>query len=342
MKDEILPLSNISPDCWDTYVFEHRNGSLFHSMRWLDILQRNQPADVQHLGFIQKNKIIGLFPVCIKRVLFFKFAGSPLIAEDTPYLGPLIHKYAFQNFLLSLEKYLKCKKIHFVRLLASQVFHPNENYQQFTFKKKSTHIVNLKNAERFLWDNLEGRCRTAIRKAIKNHVRIQDETNPEFIETYYTILKSVYNNQGMPCPNRKQFYYDLWDFFHGKNAFFLSATYNNIIIAGAIILIDRDKAYYLNGASRHEYRSLYPMNLILWYSLLLAKSHGASQFDFVGSDIPRLAHFKKSFGGESVNYTCIEWSSSAYIEILRKRYPLYKTFFGNIRETISSCLQPRV
>ncbi|MDY6844912.1 MAG: peptidoglycan bridge formation glycyltransferase FemA/FemB family protein, partial [Thermodesulfobacteriota bacterium] len=103
----------------------------------------------------------------------------------------------------------------------------------------------------------------------------------------------------------------------------------------AIIILDRKRAYYINGASKNEFRSLGASNLLQWEAIKTAKAKDIEQYDFVGSDIPRLAKFKKSFGGELTLHTCLEKSSSKWIEYARCNYPYYKDKIGNLRCLLS-------
>jgi hypothetical protein len=63
---------------------------------------------------------------------------------------------------------------------------------------------------------------------------------------------------------------------------------------------------------------LNPSNLVLWKAVERAAERGCREFDFVGSDIPRLARFKESFGGELVEHSCIEWASSRAVWMARE------------------------
>ena len=66
----------------------------------------------------------------------------------------------------------------------------------------------------------------------------------------------------------------------------------------------------------------------------MAKDRGVEYYDFVGSDIPRLAEFKKSFGGERITHSLIEKTSSKRIRFLRNQYPVYRKTIGNIRKKL--------
>jgi hypothetical protein len=48
--------------------------------------------------------------------------------------------------------------------------------------------------------------------------------------------------------------------------------------------------------------------------------------DFLGSDIPRLAQFKASFGGSVHSYWCVEITYSRLAGGLRRAYPRWKAW----------------
>jgi lipid II:glycine glycyltransferase (peptidoglycan interpeptide bridge formation enzyme) len=127
----------------------------------------------------------------------------------------------------------------------------------------------------------------------------------------------------------------MWDRFGGENVLFLSASYKGELIAGVIIIIDRVCAYYLNGASKHDFRSLAPNNLLLWEACRIAKEREVKYFDFVGSDIQRLTEFKKSIGGKLITHSLVEKAGSQWVRFLRNKYPVYRKTIGNIREKLN-------
>lgn len=315
---------------WNRLVSSFPNSTIFHTLEWLRIIHNNQGVKVKKIGIFIDRELIGVFPLCIKSFLCLRVGGSPFVVEDTPYLGPLnLPSYTVKMYS-ALDAYLKKKRISFIRILSNQVLSGREIGVSYGVFERHTHILDISQSKNALWKNLEGRCRTAIRKAWKSGVVVNVATNRDFVEEYYSILKEVYHAQKMPCPNRKAFYYDMWDSFSGSNALFLSAEYHGEIIAGIIMIVDGKRAYYLNGVSKRKLRSLSATNLLLWEAIGIAKERDVEQFDFVGSDIDRLAKFKKSFGGNIAKYTLIEKASSDWISFIRNYYPNYKIIVGNI------------
>lgn len=314
---------------WNELIQSLPGGTIFHTPKWLKLIENNQPLRIKKIGVFLDGKLVGVFPLCLKSFMFIKVAGSPFVVEDTPYMGPVIDPCHILDILPALDEYSKRNRIGFLRIISNQAYYAESRHKRYHFIEKHTHVLDITKTEDSLWKNLEGRCRTAIRKARKSGVVVARVTDRNYIEKYYSIIEQVYHSQNKPCPNQKAFYYDMWDLFAPSNAIFLSAKYRGEIIAGAIIILDRKRAYYLNGASKHDFRSFSASNLLLWEAINIAKERGAEQFDFVGSDIQRLAKFKKSFGGQLVTHSLIEKASSKWISLLRNRYPYYKQKMGN-------------
>lgn len=329
---ELRELDNDMICKWNELVYSLPGGTIFHTLKWLKIIEKNQHLQTKYIGIFFDNRLVGVFPLFIQKFWFIKVAASPFVVEDTPYMGPVIDPSHIPDFLPALDAYLKKNKIHYLRIISNSSYDVENADRSYVFIKKYTHILDLKRTKEELWKNLEGRCRTAIRKARKSGVVVDIMKTRDYINKYYSILEQVYHSQNKPCPNSREFYCDMWDGFSQSNAIFLSARYRGKIIAGVIIISDRDRAYYLNGVSKHEFRFLSASNLLLWEAINIVKEKGAEQFDFVGSDIPRLAKFKKSFGGQLVMHSLVEKSGSKWVSMLRDKYPYYKQKIGNLRQ----------
>jgi len=330
----IKDITLIGASEWDDFIGHHPSSTLFHRASWLEILAETQSLSLKKLGFFEGGIIVGVMPIFIKYLWPLRVAASPFVVEDTPYMGLVINPDRVGEALQLLGPFLKQNGIHFLRIIQRDAISTDVCLSAFQMVEKHTHLLDLTRSEDEIWSSFEGRCRTAIRKAEKGGVRINLESSREAIEGYYDILNSLYVGQKMATPNPKQFYYRLWDAFTGDQLYILTAWHGETLIAGAIILHDKDRFYYLNGASLYDYNSLCPNNLIQWEAIRLAKAKGALWYDFVGSDIERLAKFKKSFGGDLVSYSSLEMSSSAWVSFVRAKYPAFKMLLGRIKNRL--------
>lgn len=329
---ELRPFEKSLRNEWDEIVRGHPNGSLFHTSSWLEIHESFHGLKKMCLGIFRAGRLVGVFPLFIKRYGILKVAASPFVVEDTPYMGPVVDSYLFPETIRALNGFAAVNRIHYTRLIA-QGYYPPSDEERTAFVEKHTHLLDLTLDETELWRRFEGRCRTAIRKAEKSGIGVRIADERSFVETYYSVLDRLYQRQHTTPPNSKPFYLALWDNFSRDNLIFLTAEFKGECIAGAIMALDKNRMYYLNGASRHEYNHLAPNNLIQWAAIRLARQKGAKSYDFVGSDLDRLAKFKRSFGGVLTPYTCIEKASSPWIDSIRNRYPQIKRIVGRIRRT---------
>lgn len=88
-------------------------------------------------------------------------------------------------------------------------------------------------------------------------------------------------------------------------------TTDNIVLAGALILIHDKISYYFHAASTPEGQKLSAPYLVVWEAIKLAKKKDCRVFDFEGIYDERFpikswkgfTHFKKSFGGKEVEYS---------------------------------------
>lgn len=320
-------------DAWDEIAKKHNKGSFFHRVHWLSILEMTQSLPLIRLGFFEGEELVGILPLFLKKVWPLRIAASPFVVEDTPYLGIVIADELLDDALNLLNEYVKRKGIHYLRMLQNEKMRVELN-DKYTLIEKHTHILDLNDSEEEIWKQLEGRCRTAVRKAEKSGIKIVVEESRECIETYYVMLQKLYQNQNMMTPNTLEFYYRLWDEFFPNNLRILTARYEEEAVAGVILIADGRRWYYLNGTSLPKFNHLCPNNLIQWEAIRLAKANGGERYDFVGSDIERLAKFKKSFGGELNIYSCLEWSASPLVSKLRERYPQIKMMIGRFKSRL--------
>lgn len=334
--NELILKDQIPIDEWDNFLSAHKIGTMFHASAWLEILRRNHGGALLRLGFYKGAELVGLLPLIVKKIGPLRVAASPFIVEDTPYLGFVLDRAHLDASLAVLVDFQERSKIHFLRLLQRENLEPASFEENgFAAIRKHTHILDLSNSEDAIWKGFKGPCRTAVRKAEKEGVEIKKIHDRDFLETYYDMLDQLYRRQGLSTPNSKQFYLDLWDAFARTNLTIFAAIKEQKCIAASIFGHDRDRYYYLNGASLAEYSHLRANNLIHWSAIKYAKSRGALSYDFVGSDIPRLARFKGTFGGELVVCTCLERPSAKWVFLLRKHYPNYKGVIGRIARFVS-------
>lgn len=318
-----------SSSVWDGLAA--RWGTPFHEERWLTVLQSTLPAVLHRIGVYRDAELLGILPLFERRILPFTVGASPLNVESTPYLGFAVPPDILAESIVAIRSYARRHGLQFVRFLqwaTPEAIAPSETASIIV---RHTHVLNLSGNSDDVWKALSGKCRNQVRKAEKSAVTVQAETSADSMKEFYWILSEVYRLQHMPIPLTLAYFQGLQSTFVDGGLRLYAARIEGKMVSGAIVLHGRDRAYYLNGGSLREFNPLCPNYLVQWTALREAQAAGMTSYDFVGSDIPRLAKFKASFGGELVRYALVEIASSRLVQFARVQYPRAKSLLTRLR-----------
>jgi hypothetical protein len=169
-----------------------------------------------------------------------------------------------------------------------------------------TWVVDLRKGKEALWKGLEGRARTAVKKALKNNVTVREaEKNNKGLDEYYRLHCETYNRTGVP-PHPKAYFTHIWNNFYNKSysqIFF--AEHNGIIVAAENFGIYKNNVIYWTGAASERGLELEANSLIQWNAIQWMVGRGCKWYE-TGEAFPHIREgklkglndFKKSFGGE--------------------------------------------
>ncbi|TCJ15131.1 peptidoglycan bridge formation glycyltransferase FemA/FemB family protein [Rubrobacter taiwanensis] len=146
--------------------------------------------------------------------------------------------------------------------------------------------------------------RYGIRRSKREGVELAVSTGPgEELEDFLQLLEQTSDRQRFAI--RPRSYYR--DFMRDLPAYLILARHEGRAVAGAIIVIFGEEAYYLFGASIPDRQNLYAPYLVQWENMNVARRAGAVRYDMWGGvpgDPEDRSHplwgvyqFKKKFGG---------------------------------------------
>jgi len=279
---------------WEEWeVFNQKHGNVFQSKAFAHSLTAGG-SEVYLLTVRKSKKIIGGV------VYFFPFSGiKKQFSELRVVSGPIAENKDVLNLLLQqlIQKAQQAQviaiKIRGInqKLTYSKQFSIDTNAPSYAFN------VQLTN-EKDLWDKLDKKKRTAIKKAQKEGVEIKKGT--EFTQLAYKLyLNRAKEKKGqIPLP---------FGYFKGlveqKIAVPYIAYYQGRAIAESLFMFYGKTIYYFNNGSLREYKSLNANDLIMWEVMknnkgktlnLYGVSDGKDQQD---KNYP-IFKFKAGFGGE--------------------------------------------
>jgi len=292
---ELILIENINDQDWDNLIENYETKSLFHQSAWLKFLEETQKAQILKFKVCENDRIVGYFVGILEKRGPFKIFSSPRPGCNTPHMGPIMNKnFDQQEFIHALEKYCKFQKIDQLEL-SNPILRP-EILQTcgFRYREGATYIVELPSNEELMWRNLKSECRTAIRKAQKNNLMVEDTNNSLIIDEYYSKLLEVFSQQGLVPTysyNRPKVLFDCLKKI--DLLFALRVKYGNRVIATGLFLHDDRCIYFFGGASRQEFHCLRPNDLLHWTAMTMAAKKGILKYDMGGRGT-----FKPKFGGK--------------------------------------------
>ena len=330
-----MRLMEIDIEEWAEFVTNHPQTTLFHTREWISTLREGFPSvDVKLYSIIDKKEdIIGVIPVEINRKMLFRLAGSPLPGLFTPYQGPLLLDSSEVSECELTGVILQTLKPQFFALdfsPSNSIALVDSNLSAGECRK--TILVNLDAAVDQLWRRLKAKTRNEIRQAQQRGVEIYEPSSAsEWLGDYWEMHKEVYLRQRMPPPGRLAFYEALWKYLYNKDQLkVVLARDQGKTIAGGIFGVFKDRLYFLDGASFHEYRILRGNNLIQWHIICWAATKGLRVYDMLGANIPSIAHFKRGFGGMEASYGYLKTTCGFRGRIGLRVYERYRPLFKRL------------
>lgn len=175
---------------------------------------------------------------------------------------------------------------------------------QSTFLPSKTLWLDLNQSEKDLLAQMKKDGRYSLRKAKKQAFKIQAAKNlTKFRRTW---RKAVGWRKYVPSLKTLR----ALNIAFGPKAIFLSADGDGQTLAGTIILLGTQRAYYYYAFTSKKGRQKLAQYFLVWETIKLAKKKGCRWFDFEGIYDTRFphqswqgfSHFKKSFGGQEMAY----------------------------------------
>jgi len=203
---------------------------------------------------------------------------------------------------LDSEYSFKCNKEGIVSEFVR--FHPvlnNSKVLEYMYdipKLGATIKMNLTSRDQ-IWNELIGKNRNVIRKAMKSGVEIYWGRDPKLFDEFIDLY-----NATMDKDNATDYYYFDSKFYNSVlndlkyNSLLFYAVYNENIIAMSMIMFSNKQMHYHLSASDKEYQHLAPSNLLLYEAACWGCENGYKTFHLgggLGSKEDSLYKFKRAF-----------------------------------------------
>lgn len=236
-----------------------------------------------------------------------KVGNHYIYLRKLPFLPPLIMKIQYPTPPIPFVQIEKIAKKYKPLQIQIQPLKIEAGFKKYGYKlsKSAGHVtktihLDLTQSEGKILAGMAKDARYGIRKAEQGHIKILKVQDLEKFRQFWK--KSVGWQRWVPSLKSLQ----LLKKAFAKNALFLLAPN----LGGTIILTAGNAAYYYQAFTLKEGRKKFAQYLLVWEAIKKAKQMGCQIFDFEGIYDERFpnkswkgfSHFKKSFGGEEIEF----------------------------------------
>src|SRR3989338_10649849 len=232
-------------------------------------------------------------------------------------------KNELANFIKYLKYLAKEEKAIFVKveplsdIVMELLYRKGFRRSRKQIQPSKTVIINLNLSEEELLSRMHHKTRYNINLSEKKGLVLEESVD---VETFWKLLKQTAKKDQFTT-HPKKYYEKLSQFFKndlsdnsGQNKkcqvkLFL-VTHEERAIAGAIVMVHCNTAYYLHGASDYEYRTLMAPHFMHWEIIKYLKTINyqlatINYYDLWGINAkkwPGVTRFKLGFGGDLKEY----------------------------------------
>lgn len=289
---------------WDEFLLSHPNAHILQTSEWGQLKE--------HFGWQTKHVID---ENCGAQILFRKLPLGIKLAYIPK--GP-IGKISSQ-FWKHVDDLCEMEKAFLLKIEPDCWDDETEKFDDLqgllksnTIQPRRTILVSLEDTEEEILDRMKQKTRYNIRLAGKKGVLVRESND---IKAFYRLIEETGKRDAFGV-HSYEYYLSAYDNFYKKNkcALFL-AEYENQPLAGIMVFINGNRAWYFYGASNEKERNRMPTYLLQWHAMKWAKEKGCKTYDLWGipdEELPILEEnferrsdglwgvyrFKRGFGGE--------------------------------------------
>jgi len=218
----------------------------------------------------------------------------------------------FREMLAVLKAHVKKQRVGWIIITSEALYGPrmDEACRAAGFSRSdlATFVVDLRPSVEELWQGLDPRVRTSVRKASKNAVTIEEPMSDDDIRSYYRMDVEMATVPGEFRPPEDHFVRGCRGLSDKSQGRLLLAKHDGRLVAGSLLLCHRGFAAQHQHAIYKAGRSVRAGDLLMWQSITAMKELGCTRYDFVtvevapppGSRGEGVRTFKAKWGGSLV------------------------------------------
>jgi CelD/BcsL family acetyltransferase involved in cellulose biosynthesis len=289
---------------------------VYQTREWLRFVERTQGAEPVVAALRDGGEPVGYFTGLVTRRFGVRILGSPMPGWTTGFMGfnldPGVPRRAAVEALLPFAfGELGCAHLE---LKDRELEWTDVEGLGFAATPWRGLQVDLSRSQDEIWAGLKGPCRTAVRKAERQGVTVEEASGPDFAEDFYPQLTDVFAKQQLVPPygiDRVRAL--IRDVEPGGHLLLLRARDSDgTCVATGIFPGMNRTMHFLAGGSLREHQHLRPNEALMWHALRYWKSRGAEIADLGG-----YMDYKRKWGTAEISPPFLRRSRNGAVGLLR-------------------------
>lgn len=329
---------------WDEVVDRSPHATLFHTWKFLKIMEKHTPSKLYPLIGMKGTTPIGVYPLFFQKRFFLKTVFSPPPHCAVPYLGPLILDYdklkqskkesLFIDFQKAVDDFISSElRAHYVSIATPPGLDDSRplRWANYGIRPMYNYLLDIGQGTDYVWNQVNKKLRQDINRTGKKGVVVVGGSK-EDIKFVYDSLSARYEKQEKIVTTPKEYLMDIFDSFHPNNLKIFIARYQDELVGGMIDIYYNNKVTSWIGNSKTDITGLAVNDLVQWSAIEHACMQGFKHYEEVGANTPRLIQYKSKFNPElSLYFIARKYSSfmprcfeSVYHQIIKPFYSKFK------------------
>jgi CelD/BcsL family acetyltransferase involved in cellulose biosynthesis len=288
---------------WAVFVAAHPRGSVFHSVAWLQALDRTYGYEPIAYTTTAPGKSLQDGAVFCRvesrftgrRLVSLPFSDHCDLLVSNPEDLPVFAHGLERELRIEGWRYIEIRPLHSTEMVNGL----GKASATYTF-----HQLDLRPDLEMLLSNChKSSTQRKIQRAQREGLVYQEGSDETLLESFYRLLVITRRRHRLP-PQPKSWFRNLMESF-GESLKIRLALKQGRPVAGMLTLRHKDTLIYKNGGSDSRFHNLGAMHLLYWESIRDAKDLGLRTFDLGRSDAEQagLIRFKDRWGAAQSTLT---------------------------------------
>lgn len=325
MTMELCILEENEIEKWDSIVDSSPYGTIFHTWKFLKIIEKHTKTKLFPIIVYEGTKAIGIFPIFYQKKYFIKAVFSPPPHVAVPYLGPIIIDYDIlrpfdrEKIYLEFQKKIDDFLFQDLRSNYAMLVLPRNLldarpfiWTNYDVRPLYNYTKNIIIGEEKLWNQFRKNLRQGITRTIKKGVTIEEgfESDIYFI---HSSVNARYSEQNKKFSPTIDYLIELYKSLYPLQVKIFISKFNCNAIGGSIYLCYKDNFIDWLGGTKTSIEGLAANDLTTWESLKWAFKNKFIFYEQIGANTERLAKYKSKYDPEiSICFSAKKYSSPFY------------------------------